>query len=69
MQPATLEQVNPNIDKADTELIKRFCIELSIKDSKKISYLITRLSDYKYKQTELVDIVLDYSISIAEINP
>ena len=68
-RPATLEQVNPNIDEADTELIKRFCVELSIKDSEKISHLITRLSDHKRKQTELADIVLDYGISTAEINP
>jgi hypothetical protein len=67
--PATLEQINSNIEEADMELIKKFCLELSIKDRENISHLVTRLSDHKRKQEGLADIVLDYGISTVAAQP
>ena len=47
-------------------LIDKLCAELSIIDTMKVAYLITKVVDEK-KQREQVDIIFDYSVPIDEV--
>jgi len=59
-RPDQLTTIHPILDKADTLLIEKLCVELRITDTTKIQRLITKT--WKEKRLERVDIICDYGI-------
>ena len=68
-RPAQLQKIHPSLDQADTKLIEKLCVELSITDKTKINHLITTTSDEKKNLKERVDIVFDYGVPTNECQP
>jgi len=60
-RPDQLMTIHPILDKADTTLIEKLCIELCITDKAKVQRLITKI--WKEKRHERVDIICDYGAS------
>jgi hypothetical protein len=67
-RPVQLEKIKRSLFEADSILIEKLCVELSIKDTTKIAHLITKIADDK-KQKERVDIIFDYGVSTDEGQP
>lgn len=67
-QPAQLQKIHPTVDKANTRLIEKLCVQLSGSiDTTEIRHLITKISDKK--KSEQVNIVFDYDISMNKCWP
>jgi hypothetical protein len=66
--PAELQKIEPDLYKADSILIDKLCIELSITDTTKVAHLITKIADEK-KEREPVDIIFDYGVPADEVQP
>jgi hypothetical protein len=60
-RPNHLQKIHCSFDQADTILIEKLCVELSITDRSKINHLITKTSNEKNLK-ERVDIVFDYDV-------
>jgi hypothetical protein len=60
-RPDQLTTIHPILDKADTSLIERLCVELCITDTTEIQRLITKT--WKEKKLDRVDIICDYGVS------
>jgi hypothetical protein len=67
-RPVELQKIDPSIYKADSILIGKLCIELSITDTTKVAHLITKIADEK-KQKERVDIIFDYGVPAEDAQP
>lgn len=67
-RPAELKKIEPELYKADSILIDKLCIELSITDTTKVAHLITKIADEK-REREQVDIVFDYGVPADEVQP
>lgn len=65
---AELQKIEPSLYKADSILIDKLCVELSIKDATKVTHLITKIADEK-QQKERVDIIFDYDVPADEGQP
>jgi hypothetical protein len=67
-RPAKLQKIEPLLYTADSMLINKLCAKLSITDTKKVAYLITRVVDEK-KERERVDIIFDYGMPADKAQP
>jgi hypothetical protein len=67
-RPAELQKIELELYKADSILIDKLCIELSIADTTKVAHLITKIADEK-KERERVDIIFDYGVPADEVQP
>jgi hypothetical protein len=67
-RPAELQKIEASLYKADSILIDKLCVKLSITDTTKVAHLITKIADEK-KQREQVDIIFDYGVAADEGQP
>ena len=65
---AELQKIELSLYEADSILIDKLCAELSITDTTKVAYLITKIADEK-KERERVDIIFDYGMPADEVQP
>jgi hypothetical protein len=65
---AKLQKIESKLYKANSILIDKLCIKLSITDTTKVAYLITKIADKK-KEREQVDIIFDYSVPTDKVQP
>jgi hypothetical protein len=67
-RPAELQKIDPSLYKADSILIDKLCVKLSVTDATKVAYLITKIAD-ENKQREQVDIIFDYGVPADDVQP